>query len=189
MSNGFSSFPVNATSSAGTRGRPTCEPCRQRKVRCNRKLPCSHCSRLQLSCFYAKRSRRAPIKAPSRVSSSPSLETTPPAPGHEPSNGATDEPNSKEILNRLDKVETLLSSLVTALGSGMLERVQSEERERAARPVLMQPGASSGEVLVGGGERGNYVDDSVFVGLLLDVGHPSPRNLPCAKSSRAVQSG
>lgn len=157
LSNGFGSFQVEA--SAGIRGRPTCEACRQRKVRCNRKVPCSNCSRFQLSCVYAERSRRGPIKPPARVSPSPSHET--PA-----TNGSASEPSNTDILRRLENVEALLKTLV-AQG---LPSNQPNESQTAPRPASTSQGASTHELLLGNGERGDYVDDSMFVHVLLDVG-------------------
>ncbi|KAE8416580.1 hypothetical protein BDV36DRAFT_259909 [Aspergillus pseudocaelatus] len=152
----------------GPQGRPTCEPCRQRKVRCNRKLPCSHCSRLQLSCVYETRRRRAPIKAPSRASPRPRTSRTPPAQEHELPNTANNLPTNQDILDRLTKVEQLISDLKASFDHSKASDGPVEHEQHAPGPVLVPPAQPSQEAPMDKRVRSSYVDNSVFVGLLLD---------------------
>lgn len=52
----------HSVSSPRRRRRParSCEECRRRKVRCDRKQPCCHCSLTQTACFYRNESVQAP---------------------------------------------------------------------------------------------------------------------------------
>ncbi|RZM15258.1 MAG: Zn(II)2Cys6 transcription factor [Pedobacter sp.] len=45
-----------------------CIPCRQRKSRCDRSIPCDKCNRSHLNCVYPE---QPPRKVPSRQTSSP----------------------------------------------------------------------------------------------------------------------
>lgn len=172
MPAGFSSFQVGDAAPPASRARPTCEPCRQRKVRCNRKLPCGHCSRLRLQCVYAKRSRRAPLGAHSGVSESPNSVSSPPASGDDSFGGRTGEPSNKEVLERLTNVERLLSDLVSSLSSGRLHQSVAEAGRAAQETAVApkEPNRPCGkQLLIGGGERGNYIDESLFAEVLLGV--------------------
>lgn len=141
-------------------GRPTCESCRERKVRCNRTTPCSQCSRLQLPCIYETRKRRPPLKPPSHLSPQPSSQQA-----WSPQNL----PSNQDVLTRLGKVEELLSGLRGSLHSGQSPSDSVEQNQAASTPVLVPPVQPSREPPEIGGARGNYVDNSVFVSLFLDV--------------------
>lgn len=153
----------------GPQGRPTCEPCRQRKVRCNRNMPCSHCSRLQLSCVYETRKRRAPIKAPSRTSPRRSASRTPSAQEHGLPNTANNLPTNQDILDRLTKVEELISDVKASFDHSKASNGPVEHDQHAPGPVLVPPAQASQEAPMDDRVRSSYVDNSVFVGLLLDV--------------------
>lgn len=164
----------------GPRDRPSCKPCRDRKVRCNRGLPCSQCTRLQLSCVFEARTRRAPVNARSIKSSSPCDPNVPSfceTPANHQVNesssqtpsGQTTQPTNQEVLDRLARVEGLLSHLVSSLRDGAPVGDYGEHRKSKTDAVPAPPILPSQEVLVGDGERGNFVDDSVFVGLFLGV--------------------
>ncbi|KAF4777102.1 hypothetical protein HER10_EVM0011535 [Colletotrichum scovillei] len=172
----------------GPRDRPSCKPCRDRKVRCNRGLPCSQCTRLQLSCVFEARTRRAPVNARSVKSSSPcdanvsSFCETPAnhqavESSSQPPPGQTIQPTNQEVLDRLARVEGLLSNLVSSLRNGAPVQDPGGQSKPGTDPIPAPPILPSQEVLVGDGERGNFVDDSVFVGLFL--GDP-PRQRPIA---------
>lgn len=141
-------------------GRSTCESCRERKVRCNRTTPCSQCSRLQLPCIYETRKRRPPLKPPSHSSPQPPVHRNP-----SPQSLAT----NQDVLARLGKVEELLSDLRGSLHSGPSPNDSVERNQTASTPVLVPPLQPSREPPEIGGARGNYVDNSVFVSLFLEV--------------------
>lgn len=169
MLTSLDSFCMDAPTRSVRQERPTCEPCRQRKVRCNRKIPCAHCSRLQLRCTYGQTSRRAPLRGLSK--SSPVLEThtSPAESSAEPSNQPGGDPSNSEILGRLNTVETLLNNLITSLGAGKLPNIPSSNSRITHQHAPSATEPFSGGILVGDAERGSYVDDSVFVNLILDV--------------------
>jgi len=48
----------------------TCEPCRKRKIRCDKKVPCSHCIKRNIVCCTQLRSRGRPKKIQSSESQS-----------------------------------------------------------------------------------------------------------------------
>lgn len=166
MLNSLDSFCMDGLTRSVRQERPTCEPCRQRKVRCNRKIPCAHCSRLQLRCTYGQTSRRAPLRVPSKSSPISESHTSPAESSVEPSNQPGGDPSNSEILGRLSTVETLLNNLITSLGAGKLPNI-SASNSRITHQYATEP--FSGGILVGDAERGSYVDDSVFVNLILDV--------------------
>ncbi|KXH42537.1 fungal specific transcription factor domain-containing protein [Colletotrichum nymphaeae SA-01] len=85
--------------------------------------------------------------------------------------------SSHEVLDRLARVEGLLSNLVSSLRNGAPVQDPCRQSKPRTEPVPAPPILPSQEVLVGDGERGNFVDDSVFVGLFL--GDP-PRQRPIA---------
>ncbi|KAK1712059.1 hypothetical protein BDP67DRAFT_61275 [Colletotrichum lupini] len=172
----------------GPRDRPSCKPCRDRKVRCNRGLPCSQCTHLQLSCVFEARTRRAPVNARSVKSSSPCDANVPSfcetpvvhqvtESSSQPPPEQTIQPTNQEVLDRLSRVEGLLSNLVSSVRNGAPVQDPCRQSKPGTGPVPAPPILPSQEVLVGDGERGNFVDDSVFVGLFL--GDP-PRQRPIA---------
>ncbi|KAK7457617.1 hypothetical protein Landi51_01750 [Colletotrichum acutatum] len=82
-----------------------------------------------------------------------------------------------EVLDRLARVEGLLSHLVSSVRDGAPVGDSGGQSKPETDHVRAPPILPSQEVLVGDGERGNFVDDSVFVGLFL--GDP-PRQRPIA---------
>lgn len=175
----------------GLQGRPTCESCRQRKVRCNRRTPCSQCSRLQLSCVYETPRRRTALKAPSRatprVSPRPTLATTSSDSEQRVTHAADDQPTNQDILNRLSRVEGLLADLTKSQNLAQPFETSAEQSPAAQRPVLVPPAQPCREKTTGEVMRSNYVDDSVFVGLLLDVSFmsiPSSTGIHSARAAR-----
>ncbi|OJD30031.1 c6 transcription [Diplodia corticola] len=159
MSDGYGSSQMDDYLGSARQRRPTCEPCRQRKVRCNRKIPCAHCARLHLHCTYGKTSRRAPLSALPEHSPVSIPDTTSAGPGYD---------NNSEVLSRLNTVETLLNNLITSLGASKLPNLPAATNQVAHTPSPSPPDAASRGILVGAAEGGSYVDDSVFVDLLLD---------------------
>lgn len=158
------------TKSSVPYSRPTCEPCRQRKVRCNRGTPCSQCSRLQLSCIYETRKRRAPLRP--AASSQPVLQdsvpsTLPVSPGS-PAQASS---SNQDVLDRLTSIEALLSDIRGSLPSGEMVRSAVEQSQSTQAPIIVPPTQPS-EAPADHQVRGNYVDNSVFVGLLLGVRSP-----------------
>ena len=156
-----------ATSQIG----PSCEPCRERKVRCNRKKPCLHCTRLQLSCMYKTRKRRSPLKAP--VATSP--ESSSPATvngAQEPSDKSNDQPTNQHVLDRLNRVEAQLSDLIQLLKHEKSTN-ESAQRNQGGPAVLIPPIQHSRDAPL---DRGNYVDNTVFFEVLLNVSfiYPAP---------------
>lgn len=152
------------TRSSVSQGRPTCEPCRQRKVRCNRSTPCSQCSRLQLSCIYETRKRRAPLR-PGQDAQSLRHDSVSPALPASPAQGSQ---SNQEVLTRLSSIEALLSDIRGSLPHSQPTKSAVEQNQDTIAPVLVPPTQAS-EAPVDHQVRGNYVDNSVFVGLLLDV--------------------
>lgn len=76
--------PIRASSPQSYRlGARSCRACHQRKVRCDRGVPCTNCSKCGISCVY-------PTKLTDPARKSPSLQT---------------------ISNRLERLEVLLSRL------------------------------------------------------------------------------
>lgn len=147
-----------------SRGRPTCEPCRQRKVRCSRGIPCSQCSRLRLSCIYETRKRRAPLRpgpGPQPISQDSVTPVLPVSP-------VQGTPSNQDVLDRLNSIEVLLSDIRRSLPSSQSITSAVEQSQSPLAPVLVPPTQSSEEP-VDHQVRGNYVDNSVFMGLLLNV--------------------
>lgn len=143
---------------------PSCEPCRERKVRCDRKKPCSHCTRLQLPCIYKMRKRRSPLKAPATTSP----ESNSPSSVHgaqEPSDKSNDQPSNQHVLERLNRVEAQLSDLIQFLKHEKCTN-DSAQRNQGGPAVLIPPIQHSRDAPL---DRGNYVDNTVFFEVLLNV--------------------
>lgn len=157
-----------STGSPSGQARPTCVSCRHRKVRCNRRAPCSQCSRLHLSCIYETPRRRGPIKPPSRASYSPSPVYIPPTQEEAPSAGQNLQGNG-EILERLSRLEGLVVDIHRFIKHEKSQDGSVERNETGVTPVLVPPVQPPQEAQAGDRVRGNYVDNSVFVELLLDV--------------------
>lgn len=158
--------------------RPTCEPCRQRKVRCNRQIPCSQCSRLRLSCIYETRTRRRPISASFgqsiRRNPLPHLSSQSPINSEDGSpHHCNDQPTNKDIIDRLSRIEESLSGLIQGLNCGgqlkkcMIEETSVNSEKKPPAAVLVPPAQYTGEIPVDDRARGSYVDDPMFMRLYL----------------------
>ncbi|GAB1192883.1 hypothetical protein APSETT444_002082 [Aspergillus pseudonomiae] len=95
---------------------------------------------------------------------------TPPAQDQELRNGTHELPTNQDILDRLIKVEGLISDLKASFDHGKASPAPIEHDEDAPGPVLVPPAQPPQEAPIGEGVRGSYVDNSVFVKLFLDVG-------------------
>jgi hypothetical protein len=119
----------------------SCVGCHRRKVRCDRGVPCTNCSRLGFTCVY------------------PTKDTDEPK-----------HPNLQHISDRLKRVETLLSdfcdSRVSGAPSGLSENqiqpgtTQSSSAQRSSR---------SWELLLNDGRNFQYVNNPNIKDLLQDV--------------------
>ncbi|KAF3077537.1 Transcription factor vrtR1 [Trichoderma lentiforme] len=102
---------VTQISSRGTR---SCEGCYQRKIRCDRGVPCSNCSRHGMTCVY-------PTRDPDTAQKPCTL---------------------RDVSNRLERLESLLSLLVERTGvlTGLEADVGSNRgRGRAEPEITTQP--------------------------------------------------
>lgn len=179
---------MSTSSPCGPQARPTCVSCRHRKVRCNRRAPCSQCSRLHLSCIYETPRRRGPIKPPSRISSSPSPVHIPPTQSKEAPSAEQNPQANDEILERLSRLESLVVDIHKFIKHEKSQDGSVERNETAVMPVLVPPVQPPQEAQVGDRVRGNYVDNSVFVELLLDVSiEPGHQNLACINRTRGLR--
>ncbi|KAG8157953.1 hypothetical protein KVR01_012225 [Diaporthe batatas] len=92
-----------------TRSRRACEPCRSRKVGCDRGQPCSTCVRSQVTCIYAAPQSKRPQRQ--RILISPQYE------------------------RKIDRIEERLASLVDLLGNLKVEP-PPQASDRQAKVLL-----------------------------------------------------
>ncbi|KNG86164.1 hypothetical protein ANOM_006580 [Aspergillus nomiae NRRL 13137] len=95
-------------------------------------------------------------------------QATPPAQEQELRNGTHEFPTNQDILDRLIKVEGLISDLKASFDHGKASPAPIEHDQDAPGPVLVPPAQPPEEAPMGEGVRGSYVDNSVFVKLFLD---------------------
>lgn len=145
-------FDSEVAHNAGQTNKPSslrlrsCLSCRNRKVRCNKELPCSTCSRGFVPCVYPM--GRAPFRKPPRSSATQS---------------GTLRPSEKELMERMGKLEDIISKLsdaakiVPANQSSSTVHFQHNATEkqspgpdsRPTSPFEDLPGASSGQGFIG----------------------------------------
>lgn len=157
--------PQSQASAEHRRQHRSCVNCYQRKVRCNRILPCTPCARAGLQCVYPTTARAASNKAPSL----------------------------QDISDRLERLESLLletlgrNSTEHALAPKQETQVQeSQIREARVVPVpttkptyLNDVSSRPWEALLQAGNRAHYVDNTNLLDLFQDVGRPISRVWKC----------
>lgn len=107
----------------------SCVTCRQRKVRCDKLMPCTNCRRAQSNCVYP-----APGRAPRRPRASPRDSTTSSAPAPVQAEKAPTR-RERELMQRLRVVQGVVADLIGELHpAGQGERSSDHSREA---PILL----------------------------------------------------
>jgi hypothetical protein len=140
------SMPATSAASTGTRIQRSCLTCHQRKIRCNKRLPCSNCIRADVFCCF---------------------------PGPDPSGRRPHKTNIAEVVSRLARLERTITELsngtlpdsnhardsahTPSSGTLTISRTQSVEDALA-------------ELLVQGGYASRYVNEVLLSRILDKVG-------------------
>lgn len=150
--------PRSHASAEHRRQHRSCVNCYQRKVRCNRILPCTPCSRAGLQCVYPTTARAASNKAPSL----------------------------QDISDRLERLESLLMEALGRNSAEHVpapkqetQVQESQTREAVSVPVaqtkptyLNDVSSRPWEALLQAGNRAHYVDNTNLLDVFQDVRHP-----------------
>lgn len=128
-----------------TRNNPSCVACHRRKVRCDRKVPCTRCSRAGWTCVYPSPERDTPRKIPPL----------------------------QDISERLARLETILLNFFDKPDPQECSSPPREKRQRVSVPNpaanLRQESSRPWEFLLEEGHRVQYASSSNLLEQVEDV--------------------
>jgi hypothetical protein len=135
------------TASMSTRNRieRSCLPCHQRKIRCNKRLPCSNCVRIDVSCSY---------------------------PGTEPSGRRPPRTSIAEVATRVARLERTITAMSNGILQTSHETASAHTPSFARLTMSRTQTAedATAELLVQGGYTSRYVNEVLLSRVLDKVG-------------------